>query len=372
MTRRGNSEGSVYKRADGRWAASVSLTGGKRKSYYGSSREEVAIKLVGALKAKLDGLPAVGERQSLGQFLTHWLENSLRPSVRDSTYRGYESKLRMHVIPALGHMRLTHLAPQHLEAFFNRKVAGGLAPQTVQHLRAIIRAALNDALKWGLVGRNAAALVDGPRVPHSEIQPFSPDEARSFLQVIEGERLAGLYCIAIAAGLRQGEALALMWGNLDLEAGTVAVQAALQYSGGSFHFVEPKSARSRRMIALPIVAVAALRRQRVRQAEERLAAGPLWEDWGLVFTTATGRPLQGSAVTRGFQQLLARTGMRRQRFHDLRHACASLLLAEGVHPRVIMETLGHSGIALTMNTYSHVLPALQREAANSMDRVLSG
>ena len=372
MNKRGNSEGSLYRRKDGRWAASVSLGDRRRKSFYGRTREEVSRKLTTALKARQDGLPLVGDRQSLAQFLMHWLENSVRASVRASTYMGYESKLRTHLLPGVGHLRLSKLAPQDLEAFFNRKVAEGLAPQTVQHLRAIIRAALNDALKWGLVARNAAALVDGPRVPHSEIQPFTPEEARSFLQVIEGQRLAGLYCVAIATGVRQGEGLALTWESVNLEAGTVSIQAALQYSNGAFHFVEPKSARSRRTIALPAIAVTALRRHRARQLQERLAAGPLWEDWGLVFTTATGRPLQGSAVTRGFQQVLARAGLRRQRFHDLRHACASLLLAEGVHPRVVMETLGHSQIGLTMNTYSHVLPALQREAAERMDKVLSG
>jgi len=370
--RRGNAEGSIYKRADGRWAASVSLGNGRRKSFYGRTREEVASRLTSALKAKQDGLPLVGERQTVGQFLAHWLENSVKPSVRDSTFRGYESKLRMHLTPALGHLRLSKLSPQVLEAFFNRKVNEGMAPRTVQHLRAIIRAALNDALRWGLVSRNAAALVDGPRVPQTEIQPFTPEEARSFLQVIEGQRLGGLYCVAIAAGLRQGEALGLTWEDIDLETGTVSVRQALHYARGAFHLVEPKTPRSRRTIALPVVAVAALRRHRARQHTERLAAGPLWEDWGLVFTTATGRPLQGPAVTRGFQQLLARAGLRRQRFHDLRHACASLLLAQGVHPRVVMETLGHSQIALTMNTYSHVLPALQREAAASMDKVLSG
>jgi len=352
----------------------VSLGNRRRKSFYGRTRAEVARKLTVALKARQDGLPIVGERQRLDEFLAHWLENSVRTSVRASTFRGYESKLRMHVIPELGRLPLAGLSPQALEAFFNRKVTEGLAPRTVQHLRAIIRAALNDALKWGLVARNTAALVDGPRVPHSEVQPPSPEEARALLEAVRGQRLEALYTIALAAGLRQGEALGLRWADVDLDGGTVTVRAALQHSKGTgFELVEPKTRRSARTIGLPTVAVAALRRHRARQAADRLAAGPLWEDsWGLVFTTLTGRPLQGPAVTRGFQQLLAASGLRRQRFHDLRHGCASLLLSEGVHPRVVMETLGHSQIGLTMNLYSHVLPALQREAAASMDKVLSG
>jgi len=366
----------VFKRSDGRWCATIDLgqVDGRRrrKAFYAATRREAAARLTAALKHVQDGVPLVGERQTVGQFLIHWLENSVRLSVRASTYSGYESKLRMHIIPGLGRVSLAKLGPQDLEAFFSRKLAEGMAPRTIQHLRAIIRAALNDALRWGLVSRNAGSLVDGPRVPHSEVQPFTPEEARSFLEVAKGERLAALYSVAITVGLRQGEALGLRWEDVDLEAGMVSVRAALQHSKGAFHFVEPKSDRSRRRLALPAIAVTALRRHRRLQAEERLAAGPLWEDWGLVFTTATGRPLQGSAVTRGFQQLLARAGLRRQRFHDLRHACASFLLAQGVHPRVVMETLGHSQIALTMNTYSHVLPALQREAAERMDSVLSG
>src|SRR6266545_6727274 len=161
--------------------------------------------------------------------------------------------------------------------------------------------------------------------------------------------------VALAVGLRQGEALGLAWNDIDLDGGTLTVRKTLQRIDESFVLVEPKTVRSRRTIALPSVAVNVLRTHRARQMEERLMAGSLWEDdWGLVFTTATGRPLHGTNVTRTFQQLLAKAGLRRQRFHDLRHSCASLLLAQGVHPRVVMETLGHSQIALTMNTYSHV------------------
>lgn len=371
MSRRANSEGSIYKRADGRWAASVSLGYGRRKTVYAASREAVSAKLVTLLKTRQDGQPIPGERQTVGQFLGSWLENSVRPSVRASTFRGYQAKIRIHVIPELGRIPLVKLAPQNLEAFFNRKVKEGLAPRTVQHIRAIIRAALNDALKWGLVARNAARLADGPRVPRFEIHPLSVEEARAFLGAVRGHRLEALYSVALAVGLRQGEALGLRWEDVDLKASTLSVRAVLQRSKGAFYFAEPKTSRSRRTVALPTIAVDALRRHRVRQMEERLAAGPLWEDWGLVFTSTSGWPLQGSVVTRSFQETLARAGLRRQRFHDLRHACATLLLVQGVHPRVVMETLGHAHISTTMDTYSHVPMGLQREAAMRMDHALS-
>jgi integrase len=332
----------------------------------------VQVKLNAALAGLNKGIrPVQNERQTVGQFLTRWMEDTARPSVRFSTAKGYESKLRIHILPGLGSIPVTKLTPQRLEAFFNAKLSEGLAPQTVQHLRAILRAALNDALKWNLVARNVAAIVDGPRVSPSEIQPFTPEEARRLLSAVQDHRLGALFSVAIAVGLRQGEALGLRWQDVDLDSGTISVRFALQRMGKEFTLVEPKTRKSRRTIALPGTAVASLRAHRTRQLEERLAAGSLWEESDLVFTTPTGRPLQGQNATRSFQQLLVKMGLRRQRFHDLRHACASLLLAQGVHPRVVMETLGHSQIGLTMNTYSHVIPALQREAAMKMDALLT-
>ncbi len=371
--RRGHNEGSIYRRKDGRWTGVLTIGGGKRKYYYGRTRGEVQAKLASAAAGLNSGLtPPASERLTVGQFLTGWLSDTVKPSVRPSTFRGYESKVRTHILPGLGKQPLVKLTPQRLEAFFNHKRMAGLSPQTVQHLRAILRAALSDAVKWGLVQRNVAALVDGPRVPHHHIQPLSPDEARRLLEVVAPHRLGALFSVALAVGLRQGEALGLRWEDVDLDAGTLTVRKTLQRIEGEFELVEPKTVRSRRTIALPSAAVDALRRHRARQVEERLKAGSMWKnDWGLVFTTATGRPLQGTNVTRTFQQVLAKAGLRRQRFHDLRHSCASLLLAQGVHPRVVMETLGHSQIGLTMNTYSHVLPPLQREAAVRMDEVLA-
>ncbi len=370
--RRGHNEGSIHKRKDGRWVAAMTVDALKRKYFYGRTRAEAAAKLGAAVVELGKGqAPSTNERLALGQFLMDWLSDTAKPSVRPSTFKGYEGKVRTHIVPGLGKIHLVKLTPRQVETFLNEKRTAGLSPQTVQHLRAILRAALSDAVKWGLISRNVAALVDGPRVPHRDVQPLSPDEAKGLLEAAGNHRLGALFSVALAVGLRQGEALGLGWNDIDLDAGALTVRKTLQRVAGSFVFGEPKTVRSRRTIALPAVAVSALRTHRTRQMEERLAAGPLWEDVGLVFTTATGRPLQGSNVTRAFQQLLAGAGLRRQRFHDLRHSCASLLLAQGVHPRVVMEILGHSQIALTMNTYSHVLPPLQREAAARMDEALA-
>jgi len=188
---------------------------------------------------------------------------------------------------------------------------------------------------------------------------------------MRGHRLEALYTIAITVGLRQGEALGLRWQDVDLDAGSLRVRHSLQRIEGRLQLVEPKTERSRRTVSLPGVVVSALREHRVRQLQERLLAGSRWQESDYVFTSTIGTPLDGVTVTHRFQETLRRLGMPHQRFHDLRHACASLLLAQGVSPRVVMETLGHSQISVTMNVYAHVIPALQRDAADRMDALLT-
>lgn len=181
-----------------------------------------------------------------------------------------------------------------------------------------------------------------------------------------------LYSVAVALGLRRGEALALKWEDVDLEAGTLRVKHSLQRIEGRLQLVEPKSLKSRRTIAMPQATVLALRDHRKRQLEERMPEGSAWQETGFIFTTTIGTPIEPDHLKRWFKPLLKKAGLPDIRFHDLRHTAASLLLAQGVGPRVIMETLGHSQISLTMNTYSHVMPSLQREAADKMDAILSG
>ena len=243
--------------------------------------------------------------------------------------------------------------------------------RTVLHLRAVLRRPLNLAQRWGLVPRNVASLVDAPRVPAYDVRAMAPSQAGAFLDTVRGDRLEALFTVALAVGLRQGEALGLQWGDVDLSAGTISVHRALQRVDGKLRLVEPKTPSSRRTVPLPPTVLVALRTHRTRQAEERLWAGSRWHDTDLVFTTTIGTPLDGTNVTHHLHQLLGRAGMPQLRFHDLRHACASLLLAQGVHPRVVMEILGHSSIGLTMNTYSHVIPSLRHEAATRMESALT-
>jgi integrase len=173
-------------------------------------RLEVQHKMVAALRDRLQGVTIVPERQTLGQFLERWLEDSVRPTIRPRTYASYADLVRLHITPVLGRVRLAQLSPQHLDAFLNQKLSQGLSASTVKYLHAVLHRSLGQALKWGLVARNVAALVDPPRIRREEAQPLDPNQAKSFLTAIRGHRLEALYSVALAVGLRQGEALGIL------------------------------------------------------------------------------------------------------------------------------------------------------------------
>jgi integrase len=318
------------------------------------------------------GLPVAAGRQTVAQFLQDWLDNTVKPSVRPATYVSYEHHIRNHITPEIGKLPLHKLEPRHVQAMLNRKRAAGCSARSVAYLRAILRAALNRARKWNLVARNAAELVEPPRVERFRIKPLSPEQARALLEAVKGHRLQALYAVALASGLRVGEILGLRWQEVDLEHGQMAVAQALQrQKGRGLVLTQTKTDRSRRTIALPAPLITALKAHRVRQLEERLATGPRWQDAGLVFTSNVGTGLEPRNLHRSFKIMLHKAGLPDSiRFHDLRHSAASLMLAQGVPLRVVMEILGHSSISLTANTYAHVMPSLLQDAAEKMAGVL--
>lgn len=374
--KRGQNEGSIVQRKDGRWEGKVCLgfINGKlkRKSLYGKTRKEVQEKLTQTLRTVQQGLPVITGRKSVETFLNDWLETVVKPSTRPKTYHSYKQIVRLHLIPGLGRFDLSKLTALDVQRFLNEKQHTSLSPRTVLYLRDVLRNALNQAVKWDLVPRNVAELTEGPKARQHQFRSLTPQEAQSLLAVAGGHRLEALFTVALAVGLRIGEALGLRWNDIDLNAKSLTVNNQLQKIDGVPKLVEPKSSRGRRVVALPAFAVTALQDHRKRQEEiDRATAGDKWIETGFVFTSDIGSPLDDSNVRRILRGLLEKAQLPHMRFHDLRHTCASLLLAQKVAPRVVMEILGHSQISLTMNTYSHVMPALEREAADLMDSLIS-
>jgi integrase len=365
---RGQGEGSIYQRKDGRWTAALSVGGGRRQTFYGKTRREVAARLNDALNRQGQGLPAGESRQRLRPYLEAWL-TATETTVRPMTWRNDAARVHNHIVPALGHIAVSELTPEDLEAFMRRKLADGLSPQTVLHLRGILRRALQRAVRHGLVVRNVAQLAEAPELVRTRRPDFyDPHEARAFLRASEGDRLEALWVLLMTSGLRRGEALGLTWADVDLEMGTYRVSRALQRAHGRLETTEVKTKASRRAGDLSALAVVALQHHRERQETSGLRPLPV----AYVFTSTAGTPLEPRNVNRAFDALLNRTGLRRIRLHDLRHSFGSLLLASGASPREVMELLGHSNIAMTMDVYAHVIPALKRQAMERFDAMLGG
>ncbi len=336
------------------------------------TRSAVRDRLRGPASPNQAGLPADGAELTVGAFLEGWLTEVARLTVRPRTYVSYRYVVGFHLTPGLGDLPLASLSPADVQTFLNAKSASGLSPRTVGYLRGVLRGALGHAERTDLVSRNVARLARPPRIPRRRVSPLSVEQVRTFVTAIGGDRLEALYLVALGVGLRQGEILGLRWSDVDLDGGTLTVRHALARIEGRLVLVEPKSATSRRVVPLPAFVRDALVAHRDRQAQEPLPLRPAPPDAfaDLVFVTTHGTPLDGITITRRFQHILAAARLPHQRFHDLRHACASLLLAQGVPARVVMETLGHSEISLTLNTYSHVMPSVGREAAERMDQLL--
>lgn len=387
--RRDQGDGAVYYREDRkRWVAAVDygwIDGRRvRKEVSGRTKAEVREKLAAELQRHRAGLSPVNERLIVGQFLDSWLEDVVRRSVRASTHVSYEAIVRLHLKPSLGKVRLGRLVPQDVQRLLNEKSDAGLSPRTVREVRGTLGTALNQAVKWGLVDRNVAALADGPKVETYEGTALTIDQAKLFLDACRGNRLEACYMLAFALGLRQGEVLGLCWADIDLDDGTVRLRHQLQRVGvrsaktgerarWELQLVELKTKAARRALRLPPFAVEALRAHRARQAEARLLAGPAWSDRDLMFSTSIGTPLDPRNVAREFSALREGVeGLPPFTFHDTRRTCSSLLLAKGIHPRVVMAQLGHTQIALTMETYTRVVPDLLDDVAEQMQGLLGG
>ena len=366
--RRGKGEGSIYRRKDGRWAAEITIEAYKgRKTLYGKTREEVAEKLHAAQVEKRQGLLRTGSKQTVEDYLNYWLEVH-SAKLKISTYAMYKRQLNNHIIPALGHVQLQKLSIDQVQVFLSEKQKEGLKTSTVRLLHTILRAALQDAVRWKKLAINVSLAVTLPRLTQHEMQPLNRKQAQRLLEAARGNRLECLLALALGTGMRLGEILALRWSEVDLEKGTLQVGHTVDFVQG-FGRVEsePKTESSKRSITLPQFVIDALKQHRLYQLEKQAKAAGRWKNRGLVFANRCGGYFSRPRLYSRFKQLLQEAGLPDMRFHDLRHSAATILLSMGVPAKVVQQILGHSNISTTLNIYGHVLPEIHRAAMDKMD-----
>src|SRR4051794_38706388 len=339
MAKRANGEGSIFRRKDGTWSAELSYRDDygtlRRRTVYGRTQAEVRAKLRDARARIVSGAPVKDASMTVAAWLDEWIAKALAASNRKQATKDlYAHIARTHLVPTVGTIPLGRLRPSDVEALIVTKRDVGLAPSTVRTIYTVLRAGLDIACRDGLLRSNPAAAVRRPGVERRDAAHLTTAQAQALLDAIHGDRLETLFRVMLRTGLRRGEALALHWSDVDLDAGWLRVRWTLSRTSQGLQFDEPKTDKSRRIVPLPRSAVAALAAHRTQQAEERRAAADAWEDHGLVFTTEIGTPLEPRNVLRRFELLARRAGLSGVHLHTLRHSAASFLLAAGTQTKV--------------------------------------
>jgi integrase len=370
--------GTIRKRSTGSWTVIVDLgsdpvTGKRRqlwRSVKGPKREAEEL-LVQLLHERDTGVERPVGKLTVAEYLDQWVLDYVEPSLAPKTLAAYRDVIRNHFVPALGALDLVALRPSHIQSLYTRML-GHLSARSVLRYHQILHAALRSAVRWQLLVRNPADAVEPPRPGRREIRALTPEQARAVMTAADATPYGPLVRLALLTGMRRGELIGVRWSDLDLEGAAIHVQQTAQrLAGQGIVFRQPKTRLSRRSIALSPDAVAILRQHRRRQAEARLLAGPAYQDRDLVFATGLGTPIEPGNLLRAWYRIVKVAGMPGLRIHDLRHGHATLMLGQGVHPKVVSERLGHASVNITLDTYSHVLPGLQAAAAEALDTILA-
>ncbi|WP_053914681.1 tyrosine recombinase XerC [Streptomyces sp. TP-A0875] len=400
MAKRANGEGSITIRKDGTYHGRVyvTTTSGirKRVSVYGKTRDEVRQKITELQAQENQGIPVPDTNMNLEDYLTYWLATVVKVHRRPKTYQGYESVARVHLVPGLGRKKIRTLRAAEVRTWLARVAAecqcckhgwdkerteskccavgecckALLSRRMVQSIHAVLRNALQNAVREELIVRNVAQLVQVPTPSYDTGKGLSVADARLLLRESADDRLHALYVLALVLGMRRGELLGLRWDAVDLDRQTLIVERALQRVAGELRLVRPKTVASVRTVPLPPAVVKALTEHREQQAQERAAAGTEWKEHGLIFTSRIGTPLEPDNLRRSWYPLRARLGLE-IRFHDLRHSAVSLLLDLGVPPHVVRQIVGHSDIGVTMKVYAHASLDEQRKALRKLGDTLT-
>jgi integrase len=374
--------GHIEKRGKNSYSIAVSMgkdaTTGKYKQQWVSvkgTKKEAEKRLAEILNQIDNGTFLKPGKTTLAEYLNKWLLDYARPNLSPRGYERYESITRVHLIPSLGNIIMTQLRPDHLQSHYTAKLNSGLSALTVKYLHTVIHKALQTAVKRGLVVRNVADGVDVPRARRNDMQTWDEYEVNRFLETAKNSPYYELFYLALFTGMRRGELLALRWQDIDFLFGQISVNRTLhrlqggKYGDGSYIFTQPKSERSRRTIALSPSVILTVKDYKEKQAAIRDKLGISLKDDDLIFSNL-GNPLRPNTISRAWTILAARASVKVIRLHDARHTHASLLLKQGVHPKIVQERLGHASIQITLDTYSHVAPGLQEAAAIRFDEGL--
>lgn len=365
MGRRANREGSVYKRKDGRWVAAISIDG--QRIYYYAQKQRDVLDWLKETHNQIDkGLTVDGANTKLADYLDNWLASITH--LRPKTLYQYSQTVHNHIKPNLGQKKLKDLRPDQIQNLYNQK-SELLSDHSVRIIHSVLHVALNQAVRWGVIPANPASLVNKPRPKKKEQKILDENQLQALLSVPSKYR--NIYFLAAATGLRQGELLGLQWIDLDWTSGLLQVRRQCQRNNDGSYFAELKSDSSSRSILLGEATLDKLRNQEELQHTIKIFMGKRWIETGVIFHSDVGTPLNQSNLLRIFKQDLEKAALPKIRFHDLRHSAATLMLKQGVHPKIVQARLGHSTISITLDTYSHVIPEMQNEVAQIMDELLS-
>lgn len=392
-----NGRSTIYMDKNGYWHGRVTVgvrdDGTLDRRHVGAkTRREVAEKVRKLEQERARGaVRRPGERWTVSRWLTHWIDNiAAPPRVSENTHAGYRVDVGKHLIPGAGGHWLERLEPEHLERLYARMLAAGLAPGTVHHVHRTARNALNEAVRRGHAARNPALLAKAPALAEEEVEPYDVSEIRRLLDAAAGRRNSARWALALALGLRQGEALGLKWDDVDLGKGTIRIRRGRlrpKYGHGCGGTCgrkpgycprrrntrpdtgDVKSRAGRRTIGLPVQLTALLRMHRAEQDAARAAARQLWQEEGWVFATPAGRPLNPNTDYHEWKLLLRTAGLREARLHDARHAAATVLLVLGQPERTVMSLMGWSSTGMATR-YQHVTDAIRAEVASQVGSLI--